>query len=107
MLAAAVNLERIRQGKEIQSPLAVEELALARGLVGDAERRVLRSLRKKTMAVSPFEESPFKMEWREHQEEEEQRRWWREAEKACHETDTRCRKREDPGSKGSLRPRLA
>ncbi len=37
----AADLERIRQGMEVQSPLVVEELALARGLVGDAEKRVL------------------------------------------------------------------
>ena len=103
-MAVAADLERLRQGTEIQSPLAVEELALARGLVMDAERRVLYSPRKKAMTVAPFAKSLFETEWRTRQEEEEQCCWrlekWKEA------ADARHKKREDLGSKGSLRPRL-
>ncbi len=42
MLVVAADLERIRKGTEVESPLAVEELTLSRGLVRDAEKRVLQ-----------------------------------------------------------------
>ncbi len=48
--------------------MMVEELALARGLITDSERRDLRPPQKKTTTVSPFEENLFKTEWRERQE---------------------------------------